>query len=88
MKITEFRKLIREEVRKVLKSGKLNEAVGQARDNAENVNGLTSLLRNASIAKQVKAELVDLLSEPEYKKFAQSFDNMISNYLDEPIRGL
>ena len=83
MKASELQKLIREEVRKVL-----NEAVGQARDNAENVNGLTSLLRNASIAKQVKAELVDLLSEPEYKKFAQSFDNMISNYLDEPIRGL
>lgn len=85
MKKIQLKNLIREEIRRVLKE---DSAVGQARDNSQNVNGLVSLLRKPAIAKEVKAELVDLLSEPAYKKFAQDFDNMISNYLDKPIRGL
>lgn len=84
MKLTEFRNLIREEVRKVV-----NEAPGQIRDNSDNINALISLLRKPGINKEVKSELMELLSEPQHRKFAQDFDNMISNFIDEALpRGI
>ena len=84
MKQSEFRKLIREEVRKML-----NEAPGQIRDNSDNINALISLLRKPGINKEVKSELMELLSEPQHRKFAQDFDNMISNFIDEALpRGI
>ena len=84
MKAQEFRKLIREEVRKML-----NEAPGQIRDNSDNINALISLLRKPGINKEVKSELMELLSEPQHRKFAQDFDNMISNFIDEALpRGI
>ena len=84
MKTSEFKKLIREQVRKMLK-----EAPGQIRDNRDNINALTSLLRQPGINKEVKSELMELLSEPQHRKFAQDFDNMISNFIDEGLpRGI
>ena len=84
MKLSEFKKLIREEVRKML-----NEAPGQIRDNSDNINALISLLRKPGINKEVKSELMELLSEPQHRKFAQDFDNMISNFIDEALpRGI
>ena len=84
MKTSEFKKLIREEVRKML-----NEAPGQIRDNSDNINALVSLLRKPGINKEVKSELMELLSEPQHRKFAQDFDNMISNFIDEALpRGI
>ena len=84
MKLSEFRKLIREEVSKML-----NEAPGQIRDNSDNINALISLLRKPGINKEVKSELMELLSEPQHRKFAQDFDNMISNFIDEALpRGI
>ena len=81
MKAAEFRKLIREEVRKIVK-----ETVGQARDNKDNILGFRSLLRNPSKSKEVMKDFEDILNDN--KQFAEEFDNMISNFLDEPIRGL
>ena len=69
MKLSEFRKLIREEVSKML-----NEAPGQIRDNSDNINALISLLRKPGINKEVKSELMELLSEPQHRKFAQDFE--------------
>jgi len=84
MKLSELRKAIREEVRKVV-----NEAPGQIRDNSDNINALISLLRKPGINKEVKSELMELLSEPQHRKFAQDFDNMISNFIDEALpRGI
>jgi hypothetical protein len=84
IKTSEFKKLIREEVGNVLK-----EAPGQIRDNSDNVNALVSLFRRPGINKEVKLELTELLSEPEHRKFAQDFDNMISNFIDEALpRGI
>jgi hypothetical protein len=84
MKQSEFRALIREEVKKLVKEG----TAGQTRDNIDNVKALRTLFRKPEIALDLIEELVDLLNEPQYKKFAQDFDNMISNKLDEPIRGM
>ena len=81
MKAAEFRKLIREEVRKIVK-----ETAGQARDNKDNILGFRSLLRNPSKSKEVMKDFEDILNDN--KQFAEEFDNMISNFLDEPIRGL
>jgi len=80
MKITEFRKLIQEEVRKAL-----NEAPGQQRDNKVNIRIFIDMLKNPATKKEVISDLLDVLNDN--KIAAQQFDEMMSHYVDEPYRG-
>jgi len=81
MKASEFRKLIREEVKTVV-----NEAPGQMRDNKDNIKIFMDMLKNPTTKKKAILDLLDILNDN--KVVAQQFDEVMSHYVDEPYRGL
>jgi hypothetical protein len=76
MKLTEFRKLIHEEVRKVLKEA--------YRDPDENLDVLITLLKKRKI-KQAIELIEDVKEKLKYDELETAFDEAVENAIDDGL---